>query len=48
MKLRPDLSVEERKEFLNKVCHTTQTTDYQRELTDSEVEAEKHYYAQNG
>ena len=48
MKLRPDLSVEERKEFLNKVCHTSQTTDYQRELTDSEVEAEKHYYAQNG
>lgn len=48
MKLRPDLSVEERKEFLNSVCNTSQMSDYQRELSDSEVEAEKHYYAQNG
>ena len=45
---RPDLNVKQREQELKKLCVTEKEENFFRTLTDSDVDKEKHLYAEKG
>ena len=47
-KLHPKMNPEQRKQFLEANCYVRENKEYNRDLTEEEIETERHFYAENG
>ena len=47
-KLHPKMNPEQRKQFLEANCYVRENKEYNRDLSEEEIETERHFYAENG
>ena len=47
-KIRPEMNPDQRRVFLETNCYVKESKEYNRDLSEEEIETERHFYAENG